>query len=53
MARKKVRLHVDGADPWIDIRRSSPTPQGGPDDDWIVTVVGVILFVLLIAWLFS
>ena len=53
MARRKVRLHLNGDVPWLDIRRSGPTPQGGPDDDWIVTVVGVILFVLLIAWLIS
>ena len=52
VGRRKVRLHVDGNDPWIDIRRSSPTPRRGPDD-WIVAVVGVILFVLLIAWLVS
>ncbi len=53
MGRRRVRLHVDGNSPWIDIRRSSPKQRGGPDDDWIVAVVGVILFVLLIAWLAS
>ncbi len=53
MGRRKVHLHVADNGPWIDIRRSSPTPRGGPDDDWIVAVVGVILFVLLIAWLVS
>ncbi len=53
VGRRRVRLHVDGNSPWIDIRRSSPRPRGGPDDDWIVTVVSVILFILLIAWLVS
>ncbi len=53
VGRRKVHLHVDRNSPWIDIRRSSPTPRGGSDDDWIVAVVGVILFVLLIAWLAS
>ncbi len=52
MARKKVRLHIDGGDPWIDIRRSGP-PQGGQDDDWIVGVVAVILFVIFVVWLLS
>ncbi len=53
MGRRKVRLHVDGNDPWIDIRRSSPTQQGGPDDDWIAGAIAVILFVMLVAWLLS
>ncbi len=53
MGRRKVRLHVDGNDPWIDIRRSSPTPQGGPDDDRIADAIAVILFVMLVAWLLS
>lgn len=53
VGRRKVHLHVADNDPWIDIRRSSPTPRRGPDDDWIVTVVCLILLVLLIAWLVS
>ncbi len=53
VGRRKVHLHVEANDPWIDIRRSSPKPRGGPDDDWIVAVVGMILFVLPIAWLLS
>ncbi len=51
MVRRKVRLHVDGDDPWIDIRRSGS--QGDPDDDWSVVIIGVIFFVILIAWLAS
>ncbi len=53
MKRRKVRLHVDCSDPWIDIRRSGSAPQGDSDDDWIVAVVGVVLFVLFVAWLIS
>ncbi len=53
MGRRKIRLHLDGADPWIDIRRSSPASHGDPDGDWIVTVVGVVLFIVIIAWLIS
>ena len=53
MARRRVRLHVGGDDPWIDIRRSGSAPQRDSDDDWIVTVVGVVLLVLLVAWLIS
>ncbi len=53
MGRGKIRLHLDGADPWIDIRRSSRASQGDPDGDWIVTVVGVVLFIVFVAWLFS
>ncbi len=53
MGRGTIRLHLDGADPWIDIRRSSPASQGEPHSDWIVTVVGVVLFIVFIAWLIS
>ncbi len=53
MGRRKIRLHVDCDDPWIDIRRSSPTSQGDPDTDWTVAVVGVLLFIVFVAWLFS
>ncbi len=53
MGRRTVRLHIDGNDSWLDIRRSSPTPQGGPDDDWITGVVAVILFVIFVVWLLS
>ncbi len=53
MKRRKIRLHVDGADPWIDIRRSRPAPQGDRDGDWIVKIVGVVLFIVFIAWLIS
>ena len=51
MGRRKVRLHVDDNDPWINIHRSGP--QGGPDDDWSAMIIGVVLFVILIAWLAS
>ncbi len=51
MARRKVRLHVGRDDPWIDIHR--PGPQGGPDDDWSTIIIGVVLIVILIAWLAS
>ncbi len=53
MGRRKIRLHVDNDDPWISIRRSGPTSQGDPDGNWIVTVAGVVLFIVFVAWLFS
>ena len=52
MGRRKMRLHVDRSDPWIDIHRSRPT-QGGPEGDWIAGVVVVIVFVILVVWLLS
>ena len=51
MGRRKVRLHVGGDDPWIDIHR--PGSQGDPDDDWSAMIIGVVLIVILIAWLAS
>ena len=51
MGRRKVRLHVGSDDPWIDIHRLGS--QGDPDGDRFAVVIGVVLFVILIAWLAS
>ena len=52
MSKRKVTLHVGDNDPWIDIRRSSQDNRRDPDEDW-GTVIGIVLFVVFLAWLLS
>ena len=52
MSRRKVKLHVGDNDPWIDIRRSGQEHRKDPDEDW-TTVIGIVLFVVFLAWLLS
>ena len=50
MPRRRLSFNVKRGDPWIDIRRPRPAPEGDPDD--LVAFVVAVVVIAFIVWLF-
>ena len=51
--RGRRNLNLSGGDPWIDIRRSGQHGQHDSDEDQDNTILGIIVVLIILVWLFA
>jgi hypothetical protein len=51
--RGRRNLNLSDSDPWIDIHRSGQRRQHGQDEDQKNIILGIIVVLIILVWLFA